>query len=84
MAAGRHFEKKKNRHNSAIIWDVFTKFGTQVDMDRPQRAVTSFLTYNTIQGGSRSLESWSNLGDFRAFQKYWNPNLYDVGNLNSV
>jgi len=34
---------------SAAIWDVFTKFGTQVHMDQPQRVVTSFLTYNKIQ-----------------------------------
>jgi len=60
----------KSQQNSAAIGDVLTKFGKQVDIDRPQRAVTSFLTYNKIQGGSRSLECWSTLGYFRAFQKY--------------
>jgi len=53
------FWKTENRNNSAAIWDVFTNFGTQVDMDRPQRAVTSFLTYNKIQDGSQSLQCWS-------------------------
>ena len=53
------FWKIENRNNSAVIWDVFTKFGTQVDMDRPQRALTSFLTYSKIQDGGRSLQCWS-------------------------
>ena len=33
MAADRHFEKKENLHNSAAIWDIFTKFGVLVAMD---------------------------------------------------
>jgi len=53
------WNKNENFHNSAAIWDVFTKFGTQVDMDRPQRAVTSVLAYNKIQHDSRSLQCWS-------------------------
>ena len=43
MAAGRHFEKKENRNNSAAIWVIVTKFGVMVDMDSPQRAVTPFF-----------------------------------------
>jgi len=39
---GPPFWKKENRNNSAAIWDIITKFGTVVDMDSPQRAVTSF------------------------------------------
>jgi len=35
----------ENRNNSAAIWDIVTKFRTLVDMDSPQRAVTSFLTH---------------------------------------
>jgi len=45
MAAGRHFGKKENRHNSAAISDIFTKFGELVAMDSPQHAVMSFLGY---------------------------------------
>jgi len=30
---------------------IFTKIGTPVVMDSPQRAVTSFLGYNKIQDG---------------------------------
>jgi len=37
MVAGRHFEKKENVHNSAAIWDIFTKFGVLVTMDSSQR-----------------------------------------------
>jgi len=59
MAAGRHFWKKENIHNSAAIWDIFTKFDVQVVMDSPKRPVMSFLGYNKIQdqvqdGGRRT------------------------------
>jgi len=40
---GRHFEKTENRNNSAAVWDIVTKFGNIVDMDSPERAVTSIL-----------------------------------------
>jgi len=53
MAAGRHFEKKENVHNSAAIWDIFTKFGTLMAMGIPQRPRMSFLGYNKIQDGGR-------------------------------
>jgi len=43
----------KNNFNSAAVWAIVTKFGTMVDMDSPQRAVTSFLTCNKIQDGGR-------------------------------
>jgi len=36
------FRKKKNRHNSAGISDIFTKFVVLVAMDSPQRPVMSF------------------------------------------
>ena len=49
MAAGRHFEKKENRHNSAAISDIFTKFGVLVAMDSPQCSLMSFFGYNKIQ-----------------------------------
>jgi len=49
MAAGSHFEKKENRHNSAAISDIFTKFGVLVAMDSRQRPVMSFLGYNKIE-----------------------------------
>jgi len=39
MTAGRHFEKEKNRHYSAAISDIFTKFGVLVAMDSAQRPV---------------------------------------------
>jgi len=45
--------KKENCNNSATIWAIVTKFGMVVDMDSPQRAVTSFLTCNKIQDGDR-------------------------------
>jgi len=53
MAAGRHFEKRKTRHNSAAILDNFTKFGVLVVMDSPQRPL-SFLGYNKIQDVGRT------------------------------
>ena len=57
MAAGRDFEKKENRNNSAAIWAIVTKFGTVVDMGSPQRAVTPILTCIKIQDGCRP-PSW--------------------------
>ena len=57
MAAGRHLEpswKKENRHNSAAISDIFTKFCVLVAIGSgPQRALMSFLGYNIIQDGGR-------------------------------
>jgi len=49
MAAGRHFEKKENRHNSAAISDIFAKFGVLVALHNLQRPVMSFCGYNKIQ-----------------------------------
>jgi len=54
---GRHFEKKENVHNSAAIWDIFTKFGMLVAMDSPQHPRMSFLGYSKIQDGGW-LPSW--------------------------
>jgi len=34
MVAGCHFEKKENRRNSAVISDIFTKFGVLVATSR--------------------------------------------------
>ena len=56
MTAGRHFEKD-NRHNSAVIWDIFTKFGMLMAMGIPQRPRMSFLGYNKIQDGGQPY-SW--------------------------
>jgi len=53
MAAGRHFEKKENRHISAAVSNIFTKFGVLVAMDCPQRPLMLFLGYNKIQDGGR-------------------------------
>jgi len=50
---GRHFEKKENVHNSAAIWDVFTKFGVLVAIDSLQRPRVSFFGYSKIQDGGR-------------------------------
>jgi len=47
------FWKKENCHNSAAVSDIFTKFGAMVDVDSPQRAVTSFLTSIKIQDGGQ-------------------------------
>jgi len=30
---GRHFEKSKNRHISAMVWTIWTKFGTATHFD---------------------------------------------------
>jgi len=46
-----NFSTKRN--NSAAGWDIVTKFGTMVDMDSLQRAVTPFWTSNKIQDGGR-------------------------------
>jgi len=53
MADGRHFEKKENVHNSAAIWDIFTKFGMLMALDSPQRPRMSLLGNNEIQDGGR-------------------------------
>jgi len=55
--------KKENRHNSAAISDIFTKFGVLVAMDSPQRPVMSFCGYNEIldqiqNGGLPVPPSW--------------------------
>jgi len=43
MAAVRHFEKKNiNRH--AARWDIFTKFGVEIDTGRPWLPVSSNFT----------------------------------------
>jgi len=56
MAAGRHF-KNINRHNSAALQDIFTKFGTEIDTAQPRRALSSNVTCDKIQdGGSRHFE----------------------------
>jgi len=47
------FWKKVNRHNSAAISVILTKFGVLMAMVSPQRAVMSFLGYNKIQDGGR-------------------------------
>jgi len=46
--------EKENRHNSAPIADILTKFGVLVAMASPQRAVMLFWGYNKIQDGGRS------------------------------
>jgi len=43
----------EDRHNSAAISDIFTKFGVLLAMVSPQRAVVSFLGYTKIQDGGR-------------------------------
>ena len=48
MAAGRHLEKKENRHISAAISDIFTKFGVLVDIGSPHCPLVLFLDYNKI------------------------------------
>jgi len=47
------FWKKENVHNSAAIWDIFSKFGTLMAMDIPQRPRMSLFGYNKIQYGGR-------------------------------
>jgi len=41
--------EKENRHNSAAVSVIFTKFGLLVAMDSPQRPVMSFFGYNKIE-----------------------------------
>jgi len=43
----------ENVRNSANIWVIFTKFGTLVAIDSPQRPRMSILGYNKIQDGGR-------------------------------
>jgi len=43
MAAGRHF-KNTNRHNSAALQDIVTKFGTEIDTGQPRLSLTSNFT----------------------------------------
>ena len=38
------FWKTENPNNSSAVWAIVIKFGMMVDMDSPQRAVTSFST----------------------------------------
>jgi len=45
--------KKENRHNSAVISDIFTKFGVLVAIGSPQRTLVPFLGYNKIQDSGR-------------------------------
>jgi len=47
------FWKKENLHNSAAIWDIFTKFGVLVAMDSPQRPIMLLLGYTKIQDGGQ-------------------------------
>ena len=54
MAAAAILKKKENVHNSAAIWDIFTKFGTLVALDSTQRPRMSFLGYSNIQDGGRA------------------------------
>jgi len=49
---GRYLGKRKIT-NLATVWAIVTKFGMMVDMDSPQRAVTSLLTSDKIQDGGR-------------------------------
>ena len=46
MAAGRDFKNTKhiNRHNSAALQDIFTKFGMEIDTGQPRLPLTSNLT----------------------------------------
>ena len=44
MAAGHHFKKHINRHNSAALQDTFTKFGTEIDTGQPRLPLTSNFT----------------------------------------
>ena len=48
------FWKKENRHISAAVPDIFTKFGMLVAMVSPQRAVMSLLGYTKIQDDGQS------------------------------
>ena len=45
--------KKENHHISAVVSDIFTKFGVLLDIDIPHRPLVSFLDYNKIQDGGR-------------------------------
>jgi len=45
--------EKENRHNSADIAGILTKFGVLVAVVSPQRAVMLFWDYNKIQDGGR-------------------------------
>jgi len=57
MAAGRHF-KNINRHNSAALQDIFTKFGMEIVSGQPRLAVTSNCTSDKIlNGGGRHCEN---------------------------
>ena len=47
------FWKKENRHNSAAIAAILTKFGALVAVVSPQRAVMALWGYNEIQDGGR-------------------------------
>ena len=53
MSAGRHLEKRVNHHISAVVSDIFTKFGVLLDIGIPHRPLVSFLDYNKIQDGGR-------------------------------
>jgi len=57
MAVGRHLEKSKNRHISAAVWAISTKFGKQTTFDpleRPNRK--KFEIIKIQDGGGRHLE----------------------------
>jgi len=38
MADGRHLEKSKNRHISATVWPIVTKFGMMTHGDHLDRS----------------------------------------------
>jgi len=50
MAAGSHLEKV-NRHNSAAISDIFTKFGVLVAIGSQQRHVCHFIAKSKMAVG---------------------------------
>ena len=50
---GPPFWKKENRHNSAAIVAILTKFGVLMAVVSPQRAVMLLWGYNEIQDGGR-------------------------------
>jgi len=58
MAADRHFEKKENLHNSAAIWEIFTKFSMLMAMEQPATShyVTFVLQSKCMMAAGRQFE----------------------------
>ena len=61
MADGRHLEKSRHHHDSAVVWSISMKFGTVMHFDpfdRSDRKISKILKFQMADG--RHLEKSKN------------------------